>query len=232
MVEIGGKPILWHIMKTYASFGHKDFLIACGYKGELIKEYFHNFWVHNHDYMLDLGTGSRQVLGTNGIDWRVGVIDTGLETMTAGRLLRLKQWIASGPFMVTYGDGLGDVDICKLIEFHRQHGRLATVTAVRPAARFGALSVEEGLVKEFAEKPQAGEGWINGGFFVFEPGVLDYIDDDSSILERGALEQLAADRQLMAYRHHGFWQPMDTLREKQLLESLWSSGNAPWKTWS
>ena len=232
MIEVGGKPILWHIMKTYASHGHKDFLVACGYKGELIKEYFHNFWVHNHDYILDLGRGTQQILGTNGIDWRVGVIDTGLDTSTGGRVLRLKELIGRNPFMVTYGDGVGDVDIQALVEFHRRHGRMASVTAVRPPGRFGVLKLDQDAVQEFAEKPQVGEGWINGGFFVFEPGVFDYIDGDDSILERDTLQRLAADNQLMAYRHAGFWQPMDTLRERQLLESLWVSGAAPWKTWA
>jgi glucose-1-phosphate cytidylyltransferase len=231
MVEIGGKPMLWHIMQIYASNGYKDFLVACGYKGEMIKEYFQNFFVHNTDYFIDLRDGSRQTVNGCGIDWRIGVIDTGLETMTGGRILRLKRWTGAERFMLTYGDGIADVDIRCLVEFHRAHGRLATVTAVRPPSRFGALVLEGDGVREFSEKPQTGEGWINGGFFVFEPGVFDYIYGDESILERETLERLASDRQLMAFRHDGFWQPMDTLRDKQVLESLWASQRAPWKKW-
>ena len=231
MVEIGGKPILWHIMGIYASHGFKDFLVACGYKGEMIKEYFHNFFVHNSDYLIDLRDGSHEVLNTNGIDWRIAVIDTGVDTMTGGRILRLRKWVGEQTFMVTYGDGLADIDIASLASFHKSHGKLATVTAVRPPARFGALNLCGDEVREFSEKPQTGEGWINGGFFVFEPGVFEYLKGNDSVLERETLEQLAADRQLVAYRHRGFWQPMDTLREKNLLESLWERGSAPWKTW-
>ena len=231
MVEIGGKPILWHIMNVYASHGYKDFLVACGYKGEIIKEYFHNFFIHNTDYVIDLKDGCRTVVNCNTIDWRVGLIDTGLETMTGGRILRLQRWLRDEPFMVTYGDGVGNVDIASLIRFHRSHGKIATVTAVRPPSRFGGLEMCGDMVTEFSEKPQTGEGWINGGFFVLEPEVFDYISGDQAILERETLERLAQDRQLMAYRHEGFWQPMDTLREKQLLESLWAGGKAPWKTW-
>lgn len=231
MVEIGGKPILWHIMNIYASHGFKEFLIACGYKGEMIKEYFHNYSLHSNDYFLDLRDGSRKIVSANGIDWRIGMIDTGQETMTGGRIRRLRRFVGDEPFMVTYGDGLGNVDISGLVAFHQGHGRMATVTAVRPPARFGGLVLERERVCEFSEKPQTGEGWINGGFFVFEPEVFDYIEGDGSVLEHEPLERLAADGQLMAFRHYGFWQPMDTLREKQLLESLWNSGNAPWKTW-
>jgi glucose-1-phosphate cytidylyltransferase len=231
MVEIGGKPMLWHIMKSYARCGYKDFLIACGYKGEMIKEYFHNYFIHSSDYFLDLKSGSRQVVNNNGIDWKVGVIDTGLNTMTGGRILRLRKWVGQETFMVTYGDGLSDVDIAALVAFHLSHKRLATVTAVRPPSRFGALSLDGDSVREFSEKPQVGEGWINGGFFVFEPSVFDYLRDDQTVLEREGLERLARDGQLMAFRHAGFWQPMDTLREKHLLESMWNSGAAPWKKW-
>jgi len=230
MVEVGGKPILWHLMSIYASHGFKDFLIACGYKGEMIKEYFHNFFVRNSDYLIDLRDGSHEVLSTNGIDWRIAVIDTGIETMTGGRILKLRKWVGEQTFMVTYGDGLADIDVSSLANFHKSHGKLATVTAVRPPARFGALNLYGDEVREFSEKPQTGEGWINGGFFVFEPGVFEYLKGNDSVLERDTLEQLATDGQLMAYRHSGFWQPMDTLREKNLLESLWESGSAPWKT--
>lgn len=228
MVEIGGQPILRHVMSIYARHGHKDFLIACGYKGEMIKEYFHKIFIHESDYIVDLRDGSLEVVNGGRLDWRVGVIDTGLETMTGGRLLRLRQWIGSESFMLTYGDGLGDIDVPGLLAFHRAHGKLATVTAVRPPARFGGLSLEGDCVREFTEKPQTGEGWINGGFFVFEPGVFGYLHDDQTILEREPLERLAAAGELMAFRHPGFWQPMDTLRDKQFLESLWLSGQAPW----
>jgi glucose-1-phosphate cytidylyltransferase len=228
MIEIGGKPILWHVMHIYAAYGYKDFLVACGYKGEKIKEYFHNYLTHANDCFFDLKDGSCQVLSRNGVDWRIGVVDTGLETQTAGRILRLKPWIGRETFMVTYGDGLGDVDIGALVAFHRAHGKLATVTAVRPPARFGALVLDGDVVQVFSEKSQMGEGWINGGFFVFEPSVLAYLGGDETILEREVLDRLAADGELMAFRHPGFWQPMDTLREKQILESLWASGEAPW----
>jgi len=232
MVEIGGKPMLWHIMRLYAHYGYNDFLVACGYKGEIIKEYFHNFFVHNNDYVVNLQDGSRELLNAGSIDWRVGVIDTGQDTMTGGRLLRLKPWLAEDRFMVTYGDGLGNIDISELIKFHRAHGRLATVTAVRPPSRFGALQIEGNTVTQFSEKPQTREGWINGGFFVFEPEIFNYLADENTVLERDPMEQLAADGQLCAFQHEGFWQPMDTLREKRLLESLWHSNNAPWKVWS
>lgn len=230
MVEVGGKPMLWHIMKLYAWHGTKDFIIACGYKGEIIKEYFHNFLVRNNDYFVDLKKRSFEVVGENGIDWRIGVIDTGLDTMTGGRVRRLQPWI-EGTFMVTYGDGVGNVNVRELLDFHRAHGGLATVTAVRPPARFGNLNIDGDDVVAFAEKTQAGAGWINGGFFVFEPGIFDYLGSDDTVLERTPLERLAADGQLKAYRHEGFWQPMDTIRDRQLLESLWASGAPPWKVW-
>ncbi|MEO8140585.1 MAG: glucose-1-phosphate cytidylyltransferase [Gemmatimonadota bacterium] len=231
MVEIGGRPLLWHILNIYASHGHTDFLVACGYKSEIIKEYFHNFIVHNSDYIIDFRTGTLEYVNPHGLDWRVAVVDTGLDTMTGGRIRRLQSLVRGQTFMATYGDGLSNVDIAALLAFHKSHGRLATVTAVRPPSRFGGLVLEGGAVREFSEKPQTGEGWINGGFFVFERGVFDYLAGDTTILEREPLERLAADGQLMAFEHTGFWQPMDTLREKQLLETLWSSGNAPWKTW-
>ena len=231
MVEIGGRPLLWHIMKSYAAHGFKDFLIACGYKGEMIKEYFGNFFLHESDYVIDLGDGSLEVVNTGKLDWKVGVVDTGQETMTGGRILRLKEWIGDETFMVTYGDGVGSVDISALARFHAQHGRLATVTAVRPPARFGELVLSGSEVTEFAEKPQTTEGWINGGFFVFEPGIFDYLDGDDTALERAPLQRLATEGKLLAFRHEGFWQPMDTLREKEQLEQLWASGRAPWKCW-
>jgi glucose-1-phosphate cytidylyltransferase len=227
MIEIGGRPILWHLMGLYAAHGFKDFVIACGYKGELIKEYFRNLPIRTSDYVIDFADDSVEIIKATDLDWRVAAIDTGMETTTAGRILRLRSLVGDAPFMVTYGDGLGAIDITALVAFHRQHGRLATVTAVRPPARFGALALDGSEVVEFAEKPQTQAGWINGGFFVFEPAVFDYLDEVHS-LERQPLERLAAERQLMAFRHEGFWQPMDTLREKQLLEALWQSGEAPW----
>ena len=230
MVEIGGRPILWHIMSVYAAHGHSDFLVACGYKGEMIKQYFHQYAVHHSDYIVNLKSGVVQVVNPHPLDWQVGVIDTGLDTMTGGRLRRLRPYLTD-TFLVTYGDGVGNIDITKLVAFHKAHGKLATVTAVRPPARFGDLAIEGDTVRKFAEKPQTGEGWINGGFFVLEPEVLDRIEDDDISLEREPLEGLAREGQLHAFRHEGFWQPMDTVREKQLLEDLWSSGQAPWKVW-
>jgi glucose-1-phosphate cytidylyltransferase len=230
MVEIGGRPILWHILKIYAAHGYKDFLIAAGYRAESIKEYFRNFPLANSDWRIHLGTGEIEILSKDDTDWTVGVHDTGLETLTGGRLRRLKPFL-NGTFMVTYGDGVGNIDIGKLVEFHRSHGGLATLTMVRPPARFGSVVLEGTRVKEFVEKPAAREGWINGGFFVFEPAVLDYIEGDAVSLEAVALSRLAADGHLHAYAHDGFWQPMDTLREKHQLEALWSGGKAPWKIW-
>lgn len=231
MVEIGGRPLLWHLMSIYAAQGVNDFVVACGYRGEFIKEYFASFFLHHSDFTIDLKDGSRDLLSASAPDWRVSVVDTGLETMTGGRIRRLRPLLQGETFMATYGDGLGAVDLRGLLAFHRAHGRIATVTAVRPPARFGNLAMEGDRVREFAEKPQTGEGWINGGFFVFEPALFDYIADDMTSLEQGPLERLAAEGQLMAFRHEGFWQPMDTVRERQLLESLWASGEAPWKLW-
>ncbi len=232
MVQIGGKPIIWHIMKIYATYGFKDFLLACGYKGDIIKEYFNSYFIRNSDYFVDLNNGKLDIIDSKEINWRIGLINTGLKTQTGGRILRLKKWIVDDTFMVTYGDGLTNLDINSLLAFHKAHGKLATVTAVRPPARFGGLSLDDdNNVVEFSEKSQTGEGWINGGFFAFEPGVFDYLIDDKTVLERDPLEKLAIDKQLKAYRHTGFWQPMDTLREKQILESLWTAGEAPWKIW-
>jgi glucose-1-phosphate cytidylyltransferase len=228
MVEIGGKPILWHIMTLYARFGYKSFLVACGYKGEVIKEYFRNYLLHNSDLYLSLKDGSMQVANSATPDWEVGLIDTGASTLTGGRLRRLKEHVGNAPFMVTYGDGVADIDIAALVDFHRSHGKLATVTAVSPVARFGSLQMDGDAVVQFAEKPRSGEGWINGGFFVFQPEVLDYIAGDDVSLEGEPLERLASERQLCAYRHAGFWHPMDTLRDKQFLESLWAKGSPPW----
>jgi glucose-1-phosphate cytidylyltransferase len=229
MVEIGGRPLLWHLMALYAAQGYNDFLIACGYKGELIKEYFRNAFLGSSDFVVSLKDGAVEVLNPPQLDWRVGLIDTGLDTMTGGRIRRLAGWLGRETFMATYGDGLADIDLAALVAFHRRHGKTATVTAVRPPARFGGLVLDEERVREFTEKSQTDAGWINGGFFVFEPEVFDYLDGDDSVLERAPLERLAADGRLMAYRHTGFWQPMDTLRDREQLETLWSSGRAPWR---
>jgi glucose-1-phosphate cytidylyltransferase len=232
MVEIGGKPMLWHIMHTYAHHGIDEFVIALGYRGEVVKEYFLNFYALNNDISVDLATGASTIHDGRQPRWTVHLVDTGLHTQTGGRVKRLRSWIGDDQtFMLTYGDGLADVDVAALARFHAAHGKLATVTTVRPPARFGGIVFEGERVSEFTEKPQAGEGWINGGFFVLDRRVLDYIDGDETLWEREPLERLASDGQLMAYRHAGFWQPMDTLRERRLLEDLWSSGAAPWKVW-
>jgi glucose-1-phosphate cytidylyltransferase len=231
MVEIGGRPILWHLMSYFASYGHRDFLVACGYRGEMIKEYFRNITAHESDFVVDLRDGSTTTLRESQLDWRVGLVATGLDTMTGGRIRRMAPHLGGNRFFCTYGDGLSDVDLAALLAFHERHGKLATVTAVRPPARFGGLSIDGDQVQEFTEKPQAEGGWINGGFFVFEPRVLDYIDGDATILERDPLERLARDGELMAYRHPGFFQPMDTMRERDLLETLWAAGRAPWRRW-
>jgi glucose-1-phosphate cytidylyltransferase len=228
MVEIGGRPMLWHVMSIYAAHGFREFVVACGYKGEVIKQYFADFFQHHSDWTVDLRSGDRTLVRQSAPDWRVHLRDTGADTLTGGRLRRLRDVLSDGTFMVTYGDGVADVDVGALVRFHRSHGRLATVTAVHPPARFGALELEGDRVSAFAEKPQVGTGWINGGFFVFEPALLDYVDDDGISLEKDVLERVAADGQLMAFRHHGFFQPMDTLREKLTLEELWRTGQAPW----
>jgi glucose-1-phosphate cytidylyltransferase len=228
MVEIGGRPMLWHVMSIYEAYGYREFVVACGYKGEVIKQYFADFFQHHSDWSVDLRSGDRKLVKQTGPDWRVHLRDTGEETLTGGRVRRLRELLEDEPFMVTYGDGVADVNVSELVRFHRSHGRIATVTAVHPPARFGALDLEGDRVARFTEKPQTATGWINGGFFVFEPAILDYLDSDSDSLERDVLERVADDGELMAYRHHGFFQPMDTLREKHMLEELWRSGKAPW----
>lgn len=231
MVEIGGKPILWHIMGIYSAHSFNEFVVALGYKGEVIKEYFLNFYALNNDLTVNLSTGDCTVHRRRPTDWIVHLVDTGSETQTGGRIRRCKELLKDETFMASYGDGVGDVDIKALLAFHRSHGKLATVTAVNPPSRFGDLTVDDGRVVQFSEKPQAHEGLISGGFFVFEPQVLDYIDADATILEREPMTRLAAEGQLMAYKHTGFWQPMDTLREKRYLETLWQDGKAPWRVW-
>jgi glucose-1-phosphate cytidylyltransferase len=231
MVEIGGQPLLWHIMKIYATAGFTEFLVALGYKGEQIKHYFLNYYHLRNNLTLHLRTGELEVHDGHREDWTIHLVDTGLTTQTGGRIKRLAPWIGRETCLTTYGDGVADIDVRKVVEFHRRHGKLATVTAVRPPARFGGLHFDGPLVSRFVEKPQIGEGWINGGFFVLEPQVLEYIDGDATLFEREPLERLAREGQLVAYRHEGFWQGMDTLRDFRLLEGLWAKGEAPWKIW-
>lgn len=231
MVEIGGKPMLWHIMNIYAHHGITEFIIALGYKSEVIKEYFLNFYAFTNDISIDLTSGRTTIHEGKQPKWKIHLVNTGLNTMTGGRLKKLKEWIGDETFLMTYGDGVSDVNITELIAFHKQHNKLATVTAVHPSARFGGLIMDGDSVVEFSEKNQSKEGWVNGGFFVLEPSVLDLIENDQTVWEKGPLEYLAEAYQLNAYCHSGFWQPMDTLREYNLLESLWQSGNAPWNVW-
>jgi len=231
MIEIGGKPILWHIMKIYSSHGVNDFVICCGYKGYLIKEYFANYYLHTSDVIFDMVDNRMEVLQNSAEPWKVTLVDTGESTMTGGRLRRVRGLLGDDPFCFTYGDGLSNVDIRTLVEFHRTQKRLATLTAVQPPGRFGALDIAENLITRFDEKPLGDVGWINGGFFVLSPQVIDYIEGDQSIWEREPLERLAREGQLAAFLHRDFWHPMDTMRDRMHLESLWESGNAPWKTW-
>ncbi|WP_445767941.1 glucose-1-phosphate cytidylyltransferase [Rheinheimera sp.] len=232
MIEIGGKPILWHIMKIYSQYGINDFIICCGYKGYIIKEYFANYFLHMSDVTFDMTENSMQVLHRNAEPWRVTLVDTGEVTMTGGRLRRVAPYLKDDEaFCFTYGDGVSDVDIGKLIAFHKSQNVKATLTATLPPGRFGALDIQGTKVQSFKEKPEGDGGLINGGFFVLSPKVIDYVDGDSCIWERGPLETLAEEGQLAAYEHHGFWQPMDTLRDKTHLEELWLSGKAPWKVW-
>ncbi len=231
MVEIGGRPILWHIMQHYASYGFNEFCVALGYKGDHIKKYFLDLYAMACDLTIDTRDGRVAQHDGQRPNWRVHLIDTGLDSHTGGRVRRLRPQVGDETFMLTYGDGVSNIDLCKLLEFHRSHGKLVTLTAVRPLARFGQLDISDGKVAEFEEKSQTKEGWINGGFMVMEPGVFDYIDGDHIDLAREPMERLAADGQLMAYQHEDFWQCMDTLRDKELLERLWQNGNAPWKTW-
>jgi glucose-1-phosphate cytidylyltransferase len=230
MVEVGGRPILWHILKIYAAYGIREFAIALGYKGEVIKDYFLNYRPRASSLTVKLGTGEVTVHNGDCEDWTIHLIDTGLHTQTGGRIRQIADFIGRDRFLLTYGDGVADVDIHKLIAFHERSGRLATMTAVRPPARFGSLRFEGDLVAEFEEKPQVGEGWINGGFFVLEPAAVDYITEDC-MFEHGPLEKIAAAGQLAAYRHGGFWQCMDTLRDVRFLEDLWRNSRAPWKVW-
>jgi glucose-1-phosphate cytidylyltransferase len=231
MVEIGGMPILWHIMMHYHSYGHREFAIALGHKGDYIKHWFADYCSLNGSMTLHVPTGGIKRHGSSAPAWSVDLVETGQATLTGGRIKRLLEWMGSGPFMLTWGDGLSDVNLHKLLAFHKSHGKLATMTAVRPPARYGHMEFDGDRVLEFTEKPQTAEGWINGAFFVLEPGIRDYIDGDDVMFEHAPLQRLAADGQLMAYRHESFWQCMDTLREKHILQKIWDSGQAPWKNW-
>ena len=233
MIEIGERPILWHIMKTYSHYGFNDFIICLGYKGHQIKEYFANYFLYESDVTFDFKNKNKQLIHTHSAEpWRVTLVNTGLHTMTGGRVKRAAPYIGNETFMLTYGDGVSNINIAALLAYHQAHGKTATITATQPSGRFGALNLSgDNHVACFQEKPEGEGGWINAGFFVMEPKILDYINDDTTLLEKGPMENLAHDQQLMAYKHLGFWQPMDTLRDKTLLEELWQSGKAPWKIW-
>ena len=233
LVEIGPEPILWHIMKTFRQHGHKDFVVCCGYKSFLIKKYFAEYEFRHSSMTIDLATSSAAFIDPHREDWRVTLLETGLNTLTGGRLRRATQHLGNETFFMTYGDGVGNIDLTALLEFHRSHGKLATVTAVQPTGRFGAMFLQENdpTVRSFMEKPQGDGTWINGGFFVLEPEVLDLIDGDDTVWEHGPMHALTEQEQLVAYRHDGFWHPMDTLRDKTVLNDLWNTGKAPWRTW-
>ncbi len=235
LLEIGEKPILWHIMKIYSHYGYNEFIICCGYKGYMIKKYFAQYFLHQADITFDFtnGNGGEQIIHDHSTEpWKVTLVDTGLNTMTGGRVKRVQKYIGDEPFMLTYGDGVADVNVNRLVDFHQSHGKYATVTAVQPSGKFGALNLgDEDCVNSFVEKPVGDGGWVNGGFFVMQPEVFDYIEGDDTVLEREPLEQISRDKLLVAYKHPGFWQPMDTLRDKNLLESMWQAGKAKWKIW-
>ncbi len=232
MIEIGGRPILWHIMKLYGFYGISDFIVCCGYKGYVVKEYFSNYFLHSSDVTFDLSNNTVEIHSKKAESWRVTLVDTGENTMTGGRIKRVSHFLRDeAAFCLTYGDGVADLDIMALAQFHLRHGRLATVTAVKPPGRFGALSLEGHTIRDFQEKPAGDGAWINGGFFVLSPKTLDFIENDQTVWEREPMERLARDDQFRAFFHEGFWQPMDTLRDKALLEDLWQTGQAPWKRW-
>jgi len=229
MVTVGGKPILWHIMNTYAKFDHKDFYVALGYKADVIKEYFLNYRTLNSDFTVNLSNGSIVEHQQDAVDWKVSLVDTGLNSMTGGRVKRMQNFIGNEPFLLTYGDGVSDIDIDSLVKFHKSHGKMVTVSAVHPGARFGELDIDSSVVTSFKEKPQVTQGWINGGYFVIEPEFFNLIEGDSTILEKEPLEKVAQMGELMSYQHDGFWQCMDTKRDRDSLEDLWKTGSAPWK---
>jgi len=232
MVEVGAKPLLWHIMNIYSAYGYKEFVVALGYKGDMIKDYFINYYNHTRSLTIDLDKGIVKAHDGQCQDWVVHLLDTGIDTQTGGRVKRAAEFIGPEPFMLTYGDGVANINIPDLLAYHKQKGKLATLTAVRPPARFGQMEIREGSVAEFKEKPQIGEGWINGGFFVLQPEIVNYIKDDYVVWEREPLEHLADDGELVAYQHKDFWLCMDTLRDVQMLEKLWAGGNPPWKIWN
>lgn len=234
MIEIGEFPIIWHIMKLYSSYGFHEFVICLGYKGYQIKDYFLNYYLYKSDITVNLSNENEQIIHQHDAEpWKITLVETGLETMTGGRVKRIQKYIGDQPFMLTYGDGVADIDIEKLLQFHNSHGKLATLTASEPTGRFGALALsEEQQITSFREKLKGDDGWINGGFFVLQPEIFDYIEDDQTVFEKAPLERVADDGQLMAYKHRGFWHPMDTLRDKQHLEDLWKSNVAPWKIWN
>ena len=232
MIEIGGKPIIWHIMKIYSAYGVNDFIVCLGYRGYMIKEYFANYYLHNADVTFDMTSNKMEVHQNSAEPWRVTLVDTGEQTLTGGRLKRVADYVRDeDAICFTYGDGVADIDVSALVKFHRSHGKLATVTAVQPPGRYGSLDMNGDAVRGFIEKPRGDGGWINGGFFVVSPKVIDFISDDSSSWESTPLERIAAEGQLRAFEHRGFWQPMDTLRDRNMLETLWASGKAPWKVW-
>lgn len=232
MVEIGGRPILWHIMKLYSAYGFNEFIVCLGYKGYVIKEYFANYFLHMADVTFDLTKNTMEVHRGQAEPWKVTLVDTGIDTMTGGRIKRIREYVGDEPFMVTYGDGLSNQNLKDLIAFHKQHGKIGTMTVVQPSGRFGAVELgERGHVSAFIEKPRGDGAWINAGFFVFNSGIFDFIENDHTVFERQPLENLTKKGQLAAFQHHGFWKPMDTLREKNELEDLWKSGSAPWKAW-
>jgi len=233
MVDIGGRPILWHIMKIYSYYGYNDFVILLGYKGYIIKEYFANYYLHQSDVTIDMINNKLEVLNNSAEPWKVTLLDTGMDTMTGGRVLRAKDIVGDNPFMLTYGDGVSDVDIKRLVDFHKSNGKLITMTAVQPEGRFGALDIDENnVIRQFQEKPKGDGAWINGGFFVCQPEVFQYIENDATIFEREPLERLASEKQITAFKHKGFWRPMDTLRDKYYLNELAETGKAPWKVWN
>ncbi len=233
MIEIGERPILWHIMKIYSSYGFNDFIVCLGYKGYCIKEYFAHYFLHESDVTFDFKSQSERLIHHHSAEpWTVTLVNTGIETMTGGRVKRIQEYVGDEPFMLTYGDGVANVNIDDLVRYHKAHGKLATVTSIQPAGRFGALDLDDdNLIEGFKEKPKGDGAWVNGGFFVLQPEIFNYLDNDATVLEKEPLERLARDLQLVAYKHSDFWQPMDTLRDKVYLEELWKSGTAPWKTW-
>lgn len=231
MVEIGDNPILWHIMKIYSYYGFHDFIICCGYKGHMIKEYFTDYYIHQSDITVDLEDNTVQIHKSKAEPWKITMVNTGLDTNTAGRVLKVRKYLGDEPFMMTYGDGVSDVDIAKLVEFHQSHGKIATVTAAKPAGRFGAINLAGNKVDSFREKSLVDEAWVNIGFAVFQPDVYSYLGSGDKMLETEPYEKLAGAGEMMAYKHRGFWSPMDTMRDKIVLENLWNTGNAPWKLW-